>query len=439
MMEGKRFFRQPEKNETLAQRQQEKIVKLNHLHQGLARFSPQWWVGKGEIVGLVVLFLLNLYLLLPFFGHQDQTNVFSAPVVPLLVDITSPFVSYSYGVRVILLTFLLFFPFSFYLLAKAVARRKLIAFLASFLVILPIGVFLPPRLNLGILAEDGAHIASLTLTPLVCLFLLEFLRQGRFWAGVFCALGTTAVALTSPFGLLVLVTFMTVISFSETLLGRGRIKAMRFLVVLVLAAGFSAFWYNPKFIILTLWSPQGALVGRAFSTLLPVSFFLLPLLGVFGFLIFENRAYLQPLFVAFFLTVCFGLFSLGTGLSHPSPSRFLPALGISLSLLLGILAVQIFDFLRFSPTLGKLKVSFHGRQLFAFSFLSLLFIIMVIIILIGRQPFPFGETQILGVNADKTVGIWEIKQQTSRLESLVGCLISAMAVLSTILLRLKLR
>jgi len=442
-MTNKRFFiKRPTKEETLANKQEEKVQRwrLNHLRNGLAKLTPQWWVEGGEIFGLTLLFLTNLFLLYPFFGHEDKTNVFSAPVVPVLANITDTFVPYSYGVRIWLLSFLIFFPISFYFFVREISGRKLIGFLSSFIASLPIGIFLPLRVSLGLYASDGAHMASLTFIPLVCLLLLKFLRKGSFWMGIFSALGTTLVALTSPIGLLVLTIFMMVITFSEMLLGRGRLKALRFLLVLVLTAGFSAFWYNPKFVILTIQSPQGQFIRKTLGNLLPISFFLLPILGVFGFLLFENRSNLQPMFIALFLTVVFCLFFLGAGVTHLFPSRFLPAFGISLAFLLGILFVWIFDFLLFSEKLQKFLDIFK-RKMIAFGLIGLVFaIIFLIVILWGKNLWEFEQLQVLGaISPEQIVGLWEIKEQTSQVEGLVGYGISAITVLMVIFLRLWLR
>jgi len=413
---------------------------VNHLRNRLPNLSTQWWVRAGEIFGLVVLFLTNLFLLYPFFGVEDRMNVFSAPVIPVLASATEYFIPFAYGVRIWLLVFLLFFPLSFYYFVQEISGRKLTGFLASFLVSLPIGVFLFSRVNLGLFGGDGAHIASLTFAPLVCLLLLRFLRGGNYKTGIFSALGTSLVALTSPIGFVVLVTFMTVITFSEMLLGRGRLKGFRFLIVLILAVGFLAFWYNPKFVILTIQSSQGQLAQKTLFKLLPVSFFLVPLLGVFGFLLFENRPQLQPVFIAFFLTFAFGAFSLGAGIVHPSPSRFLAAFGISFAFLTGILVVRFADFLRNSPKLKRLKVISSHRRLIAFGLIGLLFVLLIAIIGFSKEnQWELGESQVLGLTAEQKVGAWEIKEKTSLVESIFGYTITALTAFGAVTLKKKLR
>lgn len=440
MGEEKKFIKRPEKKETLAQKQEERIHRLNHLRGRLRTLSPQRWVKAGEALGLAVLFGLNLYLLYPFFGHPDTVNVFSAPVIPVLAGASENFISYPYGVRIWLLVFLIFLPLSFYWFVREISGRKLTGFLASLIVGLPVGIFLPLRINLGLLAQDGAHITSLAFTPLVCLLLLKFLRRGNFWAGIFSALGTTLVALTSPIGFVVLFTFMVILTFSEMLLGRGRLKFLRFMIVLLLTVGFSAFWYNPKFVILTIQSPQGQLVKNTLSNLLPISFFLLPLLGTVGFLLFENRPQFQSLFIAFFLTVTFGLFSLGAGVAHPTPSRFLPAFGVSLAFLIGMLVVWFFDFLRNSPKIKKFKIIFHYRRIFAYGLIGTVFsLIIIITFFLGKNLWELEQFQVLGaISSEKTVGLWEIKEKTSQIENLIGYGISGLTGLAVLILKLKL-
>lgn len=422
-------MKRPKKKETLAEKQEERIRRLNHFRKKIPEFSAQWWVRVGEIFGLAVLFLVNLFLLYPFFGHEDRVNVFSAPVIPVLATFTERFIAYSSGIRVWLLAFLLFFPLSFYYLVKRITNRKLTAFLASFVVILPIRFFLLLRVNLGLLGGDGVHVASLTFIPLTCLFLLCFLRQGNFWSGIFSALGAALVALTSPLGFLTLTVFMGIITFSEMLLGQGRLKLVRFLTVLILAIGLSSFWYNPKFILLVINSSQGELLRQSLANLFPLSFFIVPLLGTFGFLLFENRPQLQSMFIAFFLTVAFGLFSLGTGVAHLLPSRFLPAFGIGLAFLIGVSTVWLFDFLRNS-----------ARRLAAFGLIGVIFALIVLItIFFSGNLWQLEKTQVLGLSAEEKVGIWEIKERTNQFENIFGYGITGLTVLGVLMLKTRLK
>jgi len=176
------------------------------------------------------------------------------------------------------------------------------------------------------------------------------------------------------------------------------------------------------------------------ANLLPVSFFLLPLLGIFGFLLFENRPQLQPMFIAFFLTVGFGLFSLGAGIAHPAHHRFLPAFGISLAFLIGILAVMLFDFLRLSPKLMRFKLQAIYRRVIAYSFIGLLFTLIGIIICFQiRNIWELDQIQVLGLTAEQRVGVWEIREKTSLIENFFGLTITTLTGFATAILKVKLR
>lgn len=434
----------------MASRRQGKIKRwrLNHFGQEFSRFSSPRWVKIGEIGGITALFLANLWLLWPFFGQENRVNVFSAPIIPILVNLTERVIDFPHGVRLWLLVFLSFSPLSFYYFTREVSGRKLVAFLSSLMTILPVGFFLPVRTALGFLAEDGGHIASLAFSPLVCLLLLRFLRKGHFWTGIWTALGATLIGLTSPIGLMVLGIFMGVIVFSEILLGQGRLKIIRFLVILILLAGFSSFWYHPRFAILILQSSQGQLVRKTLANLLPVSFFLVPILGVFGFLLFENRPQLQPMFIASFLTVGFGLFSLGAGIAYPVPSRFLPAFGLALAFLIGLLALYGFDFLRFSldtrlhPALSKLrwfKAIVSRRQLIAFGMMGLAFTSMILVIVFFGRGWQIEQTQALDFTSEQKGGIWAIRGETSQTGNIFGYVISGLTVLGVGILGRRMR
>ncbi|MDP3888426.1 MAG: hypothetical protein Q8Q24_00125 [bacterium] len=430
---------QPEKGKTLIAKREEKNHQSESLQKKLQRFAPAAWVERGEIAGILVLIVFNFYLLLPFFNQSDQYNVFSAPLIPALAGLTSFILEYEYGLRFWLLIFFLALPVSLYFFAKEISGRKMAGFMSALAVSLPISFFLPLRVNLGIIGQDGPAMASLGLVPLAALFFLRFLRNGNFWMATVAGVLTTVVALTSPLGLLILFCFCLIIAFSEILLGEGRVKSIRFLVVLVLAVGLSTFWYNPKFLFLTLNSSQGELVRHTFGNLLPPSLFLVPLLSIFGFLIFENRAHLQSIFVALFLVIVFGLLSLSGGSFMAGP-RFLPAFGLSLALLFGISTIWIFDFVRFSVWIEKLLAKWQVRQeTIALGLMNVIFGACVgLIIANGRNFWQIETSTALGQSAGKSIGLWEIRSLTSTTETVFGYTITILTILILVFLKNKL-
>lgn len=430
------FFHQPEEEKTLLAKREEKIKKLNGNGKNrLVEFLRPWWVGIGEGACLFILFGISCWFLLPFLGEADQANYFSAPVIPVLAKLLTPFVSYSYAVRIWLVVFQIFLPFSLYLFVREITGRKVMGFLSALIVMLPIWIFLPTRIEMGIYASDGAHMASLTLTPLVSLLLLKFLRSGNLMACLWAAIGSTLVVLISPLGFGVLLTFMMVIVFSEILLGQGRLKLLRLLVVLTLTAGFSAFWYNPGHIMLVLQSEQGQLMQKTLGNMIPISLFLVPLLGTLGFLLFEDRAHLQPLFLAIFLVVVFLLFSFGSELVNPSPGRFIPALGLSLSYLSATMIFGIFEILRASSLLDSFKINPKARNIVANAFLVAIVLIIGLCFLFGRSAIIPDYLQVLGYSAPDSVGIWEMRNKTSSTQMVFGYIITFITLISLILIK----
>ncbi|HUV46563.1 MAG TPA: hypothetical protein VMW29_00360 [Candidatus Bathyarchaeia archaeon] len=416
-------FKRPKKEETLAK----KAVKRNYrlfFNNRLMTILPRWWVGTAEILGLTLLFLLNFLLLLPFFGQEDKSNIFSAPLIPVLSKLFF-LMSFPVAIRFWLLFFILFLPVTFYFFVREISGRRITAFLASLIISLPLGIFLPLRLKLALFTEDGNHIASLTLGILACLFLLRFLRSGNFKMGVSSSLLISLVALTSPLGLFILGCFSLAISFSEMLLSQGRLKFFRFLTVFMLAAGLVSFWYNPGFVFLIVASPQGELIKGTLASLFPLSFFLVPLLGAFGFLLFENRPRLQPLFLAVFLSIGFGLLSLGAGMQLSSPYRFLPSLGMALAFLGSIVLARIFDFLKRRRSFRQFSgISRYRKQILFFS-ITLFFTIITSIIMASAKNFgQLEQEEVLGLVDSKTTGIWEARNAIGWFHHIIGGSIS---------------
>jgi len=419
----------PTEAETLVQIKQEKIRRLDQYRRHLSDWVFPRWVGKAEAIWLAVILLANLLLLLPFYGEPDKSNVFSAPLVPLFTSISGLVMEPDYGVRFWLLNFLAVFPVPFYLFVREVTKKRLVAALASLIASLPTGLFLSLRVEAALYEGDGARVASMTLVFLVCWLLVRFLREGQFGYGLGTGLGVTLVALTSPLGLLIMFCFALTITFSEMILGNGRLKLFRFLTVFVIAGGLSAFWYNPKFLWLVFTSPQGLMFRKTVANLLPLSFFLLPLLATFGFLTFENRPQLQPLFLAVFFTIIFALLSWGGHQGLSLPTRYLAALGVSLAFLMGILIDQLWQGLARIPLLRS-KIGFFWRDyashLTVGVMIALLFFSFTSDIkgLIDEEVLSVRTGEVLGISDVERTGMWAVRERVDWRENLVGRTIS---------------
>jgi len=434
----------PKKSETLAK----KFVEKSQRHHLLDRFRSlptHNLLRFGEVFFLMAIYFINFWLLLPFFGKEDQTNnaIFSAPLIPILAGLTSPLLGYKYGIRLWLLFFLILFPVAFYFFVREITRRRLTAIIASLVVSLPVSVFLYLRIMIGLLTEDGGQVAALSGTVLVCLTLYRFLRTGDFGMGIFASLGMAAVALTSPLSFVILLIWALMLNFSEMLLGLARLKLFRFLVVCILAAGFAAFWYNPRFLLMTIASEEGKIFLKALANLLPLSFFLLPILGTFGFLLFENRPILQPLFIAFFLTIIFGLLSLGTGVQLSTPSRFLPAFGVSLAFLISVVFARLYDNVRRLIKLKRFPAIYRYRRIIPAAIIALTLISLLIVIEASGRNFQDVEDLVSAETSGqpakvKRVEILEIRAMAGSLGSILGLSITLATIGAAILLKIKL-
>ena len=134
------------------------------------------------------------------------------------------------------------------------------------------------------------------------------------------------------------------------------------------------------------------------------------------------------------------MFSLGAGIVHPAPSRFLPAFGISLAFLLGVLIIWLFDFLRTSEKLKRFKTIYPYRRLVAFGLISFIFIFFLVMIIFSYQDFwGMEQSRVLGLTADQKVGIWDIKEKTGSAESIFGYTITGLTAIAVGILKLRLR
>lgn len=391
--------------------------------------TPTAGLGWLRELGLVALLTIGNLLLIQHWFSQPISFAFSAPVIPLLANFLGwGGVDFTLAVRTLLLVFYSFGPAALYLFVRELAGRRMAAWIAVILYSLPI---LRSRFEALVSSGDGAHIAALTLVPLVGFFLLRFLRTGAFPAAVATSLAILLVALTSPFGLFVLLAMMLVVTFSEMLLGTGRIKFLRFVLVLLFAAGLSAFWYNPEFVRLTLLSAPGQAVIAALRNLIPLSFFTVPILGAFGFLLFDKRPQLQPLFVALGMTILFGLISFASGLEKfavTAQSRYLPEVSLSLAVLWGVVGTFVYDLVGFLPQSRWFPIPAARRRLLR----KVLLAVFAVVILILAISVPYagggfgrrGRQSLGAASESPLIDITEIRERTGGTHRVLGFVIS---------------
>lgn len=391
--------------------------------------------------------LICLVFLSPFFHFSDETNAFSAPLIPAFSYLLSQIfrIDIQRAISLALLFFFFWSPLVFYFFVIRLTRRRMTGFWACAFYLLPYWWFLKSRLQMAFIMGDGAHLAAFSLFPLVSLSLLRFLRKGNFIYLVLTSLSVSILALISPFGLLVGVIILTVITFSEVLLGQGRMKLVRFSTTFLLAIAFSAFWYNPAFVRMVITGPQGRSILGTFVNLIPISFVVVPVLATFGFLLFEKRSHLQPLFIALGLLTLFSLISFAgrVGEIFPSlPGRYFPELGMAIAFLSGILVINLLDFLAVDRKIGKINLIGRRRKILRTALTTVLSIVLLAVYLVSlRQPSEQLNKQVLGVWQEQftVVGIGQIKEKTDFLDNLLGYSISIASLGFTTFLGIKIK
>jgi len=390
-----------------------------------------WWSDTPlEVFSLVILFFLNFYLLYPYFGTQAISVSYSGPIIPILAK-TISFVSkipLLYSFQLVYIVFFLIFPFSFYFLVKKITDRKLAAILAVLIVSLPIEPFGRTRIEAIFANIDAPHIVSISIIPLALYGLLAFLREGKGINFLIASSMAALIALMSPFGFLIYIIFAGIFTFSEFLLGGGRLKIFRFLLILLIAGGLNSFWYNPTFFFWMITGPLGMGIRGTASKLIPISFFALPVFATFGYLLFDRKPNLQSMFIAGFCTIIFLIITLvGEGVVPSGPSRYLSEFGMSLSLLFGVIFVKFFDFFKFGILSKKLPKKMGKTLIDAACALTICLLILGIIL--GRKNAVFAQDNVLGMWTDIERGeIWLARDDFKGVHSVFGLMITSMTV-----------
>lgn len=414
----------PKESETIAARRAKRLSdKLKKAREQVGIGRARWSSGVLEVLIVLLIFVLNFYLVSPFFGKSAPDAFFSGPVIPLLAKIVELFrIPISYSIQVVNIFFFITFPLSLYLFVKFVTERKLIALLAVLIASLPFYPFGEVRVTAALIGVDSAHIASLSVIPIALYGVISFIRKGRTANLIVASVFSSLVALISPFGFMAYLIFAGFVGFSEMLLGRGRVKIFRLLAILFFSAGLISFWYNPGFFIWMISGPLGLDIRSTISRLIPISLFTIPILGAFGYLLFDRKPNLQPVFLATFLTIAFAIMAVAGGGIFPShPSRYVPELGIALSMLIAIGIVKFIDFIKLSGTKRLTFLTKINKQVFANGILVLVVLALVGSIIGGRSRLTKNQNSVLGLWTEVERGdIWKAKDRFRGFSTYLG-------------------
>jgi len=413
--------------------------KIQQAKIGLLVKRAWWSDGPLESIILLLLLFFNLYLIFPLIGQEAPVVAFSGPVIPLLTDLFSFLTktSFYFSLQVIYIIFYLAFPVTFYFLIKKITNRKIMAFFACLFSSLPVYMFGRTRILGMFFGQDGPHIVSLTVIPLALFFLISYLKVGSVKDLVFSGLSAALIALISPFGLFTYLFFAGIFTFSEILLGQGRAKTLRFFLILVLTGALCSFWYNPSFFYWMLTGPMGSDIRSMISKLLPISFFALPVLTTFGYLLFDRRPNLQPLFIASFCTIVFFIITaVGGNLVPSSPVRYRAEMGVAASFFAAFLFVQLIEFVKFRFIKEKFKGKFYSFLVNSLN--PVLGIVFLAAGLFIRDIMIYDSTDILGVWTDVQKGsVWVARDNFIGIHAYCGYAITAAAIAILIYLIVK--
>lgn len=430
----------PKESETIAARHSARFArKLMQARKRMTTDKKWWSNAASESFFLFLIFSLNVFMIASFWQSPVVNNTFSGPAMPLLIKLVEYLnFSTSTATQLVSAFFYLLLPFSIYFFVRFITERKMTAIFTSIIVSLPFYPFAKTRIISSFFGTDAAHIASLAVIPIGLYGILRFVRHGGAINLIMAALASAVVALISPFGFMIYMIFALITGFSEMLLGKGRLKLFRMIVVFMFAGGLCSFWYNPGFFFWMISGPMGQEIRFMISKFIPISFFVVPALGVFGYLLFDRKPTLQPVFLASFFTITFLLISLAGGGVVPShPSRYVYELGISFSFLVSIIIVSISDYVRLSKKIGLSKMH---KTFLANGMLLLSLVILVAGVVFGKNQMITETSNVLGMWEGVQKGdIWLARDRFGGLHAFAGHTITGVSVLGLLFMSLKVK
>lgn len=312
----------------------------------------KWWKGgkfnKATVVFIAILFFLNLYLVYPLFSRNVE-SAFSSTALLMLSDFFEKIglIRSDRFFSLLVAVSLSFSPVSYYLFVrKMVLRHQLIAFLATLFFIIP-NPFFPNGVPLAkaLTNGDGTYAVVFSFIPLFLLYVQAFIATGASVWGVMSALGTAIIAIVSPFGVFNLLLIGTVLTISEGFLGNFRIKLLRFLFVFLTAFALSLFWYYPNVVAKIILLENVSYTLEKLWGIVPLLIPVIPVVGIFCFLVFDKREKLKAIFMGVALLLLY-LFLYATSKTSNitgifTPDRYLVTLAFAGSYTAGIVVVLL--------------------------------------------------------------------------------------------------
>lgn len=365
---------------------------------------------------LVTVYVLNLFFVFPIF-KLDLTPAFaSSNVLSIISNYIASFglLSQSQFYLIITIMSLTTAPISLYLFVRRnVFRHDSIAFLATLVYILPNPIFhdgLP--LIRGIFAGDGAHSIAFAFIPLILMGFQIFITRGIPLYGVLAAIGTSAIAIISPFATFNLLIFATIITISAVFQGNLRAKIIRLALVLISASALSFFWYFPEALSQIVKLGHVEFTIRKMISILPIAIPIIPVVGTLLFLIFDRRDKLQPFFIGLSMLIVYGgLYSLSNILKVTgifTPERYLIELSVAASFVIAVLFTPISQFIIRKCLVGLSNKSIYSVQIF---------VCTALIVLVGMTSYfnvRAAQKEVIKspINASQSMGVGTVDRSS---------------------------
>lgn len=317
---------------------------------------------------------LSIWSLWVYAGQAWDVGTFSTALLPILTNALAEVFHVEHNIMLsyFVIGGVTIGPLAFYLYAYLMTHRHLPAVITALLTIaplLPFSAYSDGRTLLALTSGDGAHVAAFSFIPLASIAFLRFLQTGSLKnLSIFISLVLVPIFL-SFFSLFILFIFLIFSTISEILVGQGRLKILRFLkaggILLILAI----LTYNISLVGIFM-SGESQLTVLELLNLLPLSFFIVPVLGTFAFLIFDRRPNLQPLFLALSFLVTFGLLHFVRISFIESAifrqSRYKAEVAFAVALTAGLVLMWTFDLIRAGKLLKRMPFLNAYRTLVAY-------------------------------------------------------------------------
>jgi len=303
--------------------------------------------------------LFSVLIFWPLVSTFNFEEVFFTPVVPAIVKLVGFFgVSFNDGLKILYTFSFAIATVGIYLLVWKMSKREVTAIIASIIFITPpIPIFILDFLGKPIVSKsiysffttlygDAAIFFALSITLPTVIFFSRYLSQAKEFYFALTVLGCSVILLSSIAASVEAVIILSAVAFNSLLLGKPLIKLRRLFFVILFSVGLVSFWDGPVIFFTA--------IGRTVSYFLeniehvfPLPF-VLGTVGIFlSVLFFGKKKERRLIFISFLTFAVFLALTINWMTNNDlfllSSYRFLPALYLFVSIIIGIALTALFD------------------------------------------------------------------------------------------------